>query len=358
MAFRQHTKCVAPGSHLGKQYAQVVIAAAVAAGATFGAGVGFAPGVAVVALTAILIYCRWWLYDRLVCLDGGKDVCAVGLVIGVEPASEKSGLDSFDTDYSVNLMLAGTSIGDNQAAAEASFQGDLIKNQLAGVKFPINETPGFTGHSVFDADTAATIKGIIGKSDDFSDSEQKLVDQLVQQLHLPNRTAVLHVEFEGGGVYDLMLAALAALAIASVAAALCAAGIIGIVACLILSIIAAVVTAIGALVGLSDTGNPNDVNANLGELHPMRDWLVVQGSWVYDSAHDGWNEIHPIKHCQRITPETADEGGRRRWCAAISSASAAATVSAQGEATNTWQVHPSVDGCRQKTPEGPGPHIG
>lgn len=30
------------------------------------------------------------------------------------------------------------------------------------------------------------------------------------------------------------------------------------------------------------------------------DILVVKGSWVYDSAHEGWNEIHPIKHCQTI----------------------------------------------------------
>jgi hypothetical protein len=357
MAFRQYTKCVAPGSHLGKQYAQIVIAAAVSAVAMFAIGAGFAPGVAVVALTAIITYCRWWLYDRLVCLDGGKDVCAVGLVIGVEPASEKSGLDAFDTDYSVNLMLAGCTIGDDQKTGEASFQGDLIKNQLTGVKFPVNETPGFTGHAVYDADSAATIKGIMGKSDDFSDSEQKLVDQLVKQLHLSPRTAVLHVEFEGGGVYDLMLAALAALAIAGVAAALCAAGILGALACLILSIVAAIVTAAGALAALNDQGNPNDVNANLGELHPMKDWLVVKGSWVYDSAHEGWNEIHPIKFCQKIPADTADEDGRRKWCAAIDTASDPLTVSAQGEPANTWQVHPSVDGCRPADPGERGPHI-
>jgi hypothetical protein len=355
MSYRQYTSCISPSSHLGKQYAQIVILAAAAALAMLAMGAGFAPGVAVVALTAIVTYCRWWLYDRLVCLDGGKDVCAIGLVIGVEPPSEKSGLDSFDTDYSVNLMLAGTSIGDDQATAQATFQGDLITNQLGGVKFPINETPGFTGHAVFDADTAGTIKGIMGKSDDFSDSEEKLVDQLVDQLHLPHRTAVLHVEFEGGGVYDLMLAAIAALAIATAAAVLCALGIIGFIACLVLSLIAAAVTGIGALVGLSDTGNPNDVNANLGELHPMQDWLVVQGSWVYDSAHEGWNEIHPIKHCQRITADEATEEGRRRWCEAIGTAQQPATVTAQSDPPNLWQVHPSVDGCRPS--DTGGPHI-
>jgi len=226
------------------------------------------------------------------------------------------------------------------------------------VTFPINETPQTPGQAVFDADTAATIKGIMGKSKDFSDSEEKLVQQLIQQLHLPGRTAILHAEFEGGGVYDLLIASLAALAIATVAAALCAAGFLGFIACLVLSLIAAAVVGVGALVGLSDTGNPNDVDANLGELHPMQDWLVVKGSWVYDSAHEGWNEIHPVKHCQRISAADADEDGRRKWCEAIDTATDPATVIAQSDPANTWHVHPTVDGCRPAAPGPPGPHIG
>jgi len=27
---------------------------------------------------------------------------------------------------------------------------------------------------------------------------------------------------------------------------------------------------------------------------------LVSGTWVYDSAHEGWNEIHPIKKCLRL----------------------------------------------------------
>lgn len=51
---------------------------------------------------------------------------------------------------------------------------------------------------------------------------------------------------------------------------------------------------------LNDTGNPADASENLGNLEQGIDLLAVRGTWVYDSAHEGWNEIHPIKHCQRI----------------------------------------------------------
>jgi hypothetical protein len=30
------------------------------------------------------------------------------------------------------------------------------------------------------------------------------------------------------------------------------------------------------------------------------DVLVVMGRWIYDSAHSGWNELHPVLHCQKI----------------------------------------------------------
>src|SRR5947209_7436037 len=102
MAYRQYTKCIAAKNHVGKQYAQVLIAAALAAlPLAFGAGV--IPGVLIVACGAIIAYCRWWLYDRLVCLGG--DVCALGWILKIEPPSAKSGLDKFDTDYSINLVL-------------------------------------------------------------------------------------------------------------------------------------------------------------------------------------------------------------------------------------------------------------
>ena len=96
MAYRQYTQCVDLDKWLGKQYAQVIIAAAAVAFAAAWAGAAFVPGVLITVLTAIIAYCRWWLYDRLICL--GRDVCCVGWVLKVEPPSEKTGLDKLDTD--------------------------------------------------------------------------------------------------------------------------------------------------------------------------------------------------------------------------------------------------------------------
>lgn len=75
---------------------------------------------------AIFGYCNWWLYYRLVCLAG--DRCAIGVVVSVETPDRKRYPDSYDTDYSVNLLLPGTYPGVDQATAEASLPfGDLIK---------------------------------------------------------------------------------------------------------------------------------------------------------------------------------------------------------------------------------------
>jgi hypothetical protein len=327
----QHTKCISPSKHLGKAAAQIIIAAAVAALAALLLGAAFVPGLAIVVLTAIIAYCRWWLYDRLVCLGGER--CAVGWVSKVEPPSKKSGLDRFDTDYSFNLVLAPNVEGATQSAAEADgFQGELIRNQL----------PGW----------------------DFSG---------MQEGTYQNRpSAALHAEFEGGGVYDLMIACEAALALAVAAVVVCAIPVFGWLACAILEVVAGLIFLGGVIVGLTDTGDPNDVNPGLGEIHTNdvfgrgADVLVVRGTWVYDSAHEGWNELHPILHCQRTgitwngswsstafsAPNTMD--AVKRWCEKVVEGDAPATIRSQQEPSNQWEVHPVIDGC---TPSQPGPSI-
>jgi hypothetical protein len=321
MAYRQYTKCVSANNYIGKIAAQVIIAAALGAIPLL-AGASVVPGVLLVLLFAILAYCRWWLYDRLICLGG--DVCAVGYVLTIEPPSEKSFLDKFDTDFSFNLVLAPTMLGATQAQVEASFQGNLVAEQ-----------PDIKSHNL-----------------DWAGHSAK------QWANYPD-TAVLHCEFEGGGVYDLMLAVLAALAFAAAAAVVCAIPIFGWIACLILNLIAAAITLGGIIAALNDTASPTDIDPNLGELHVNdptgrgADILVVQGTWVHDSAHEGWNEIHPIKHCQRIGTYTGNwaeygdgTGLRKHWCEAIGRATDPLTVGAQAQPQNQWTIHPVIDGCQ------------
>lgn len=326
MAYRQYTKCVGANNYIGYVAVQVIIGAALGAIPLL-AGAAVLPGVLLILLTAILAYCRWWLYGRLICLGG--DVCAVGYVLTVEPPSEKSFLDRFDTDFSFNLVLTPNRLGATQAQVEASFQGDLVAEQ-----------PDIKANNLDWAGYSA-----------------------VQWANYP-KTAVLHCEFEGGGVYDLMLAVLAALGFAAAAAIVCAIPVIGWIACLILNLIAAAIALVGIAVALGDTGSPSDVDPNLGELHVNdptgrgADILVVQGTWVYDSAHEGWNEIHPVKHCQRIGTYQGNWSGdgtglRKEWCEAVGKAADPLTIANQDKPENTWTIHPVIDGCQPGDPNQP-----
>jgi hypothetical protein len=318
---KQYTKCISPSAHLGKLAAQVIIAAAVTALIVLFAGGAFVPGVGVVALVAVIAYCRWWLYDRLVCLGGER--CAVGWVSKVEPPDKKSGPDQFDTDYSFNLVLAPHVEGAKQGDVETDgIQGELIRNQL----------PGWDWEGI-------------------------------QETQWANRSAAaLHCEFEGGGVWELLQWCLVALALATAATAVCAIPILGWIACAVLGVAALIVFVAGVIAALNNKGDPNDVDPGLGEIHVPDatgrggDILVVKGTWVYDSAHEGWNEIHPILHCQRIgtwdgswsATEFAPPNTKAavdRWCSALGRAQDPATKTAQQQPQNQWQVHPVVDGC-------------
>jgi hypothetical protein len=77
----------------------------------------------------------------------------------------------------------------------------------------------------------------------------------------------------------------------------------------------------GAVPLAGEIGVGTELNGDLPEVD-SGDILVVKGTWVYDSAHEGWNEIHPILHCQRIgtwkrvvvgygVRSAEHEGGRR-----------------------------------------------
>jgi hypothetical protein len=116
MPYRQFTQCVSADHYIGPAAVQVIVGAAIGAiplilGVAVSA-LALGPGALAllfIPLLAIIAYCRWWLYGRLICLGG--DVCAVGRLLTVEPPEGKSGLDKLDTDYSFNLLLAPHGIG-------------------------------------------------------------------------------------------------------------------------------------------------------------------------------------------------------------------------------------------------------
>ena len=314
---KQYTKCCKPADYSGW-------GGGVALATIIGLAIALVTGAWVVlaptAMADLVIFCEWWLYTRLVCLDGEK--CAIGMLLTVEPADKKSGFEAFDTDFSINLVLAPHTIYTDVTTIENDgISGHLIKEQYTTKNIGL----GWVGY---------TSK---------------------QWANYPD-TPVLHGEFEGGGIYDLLQAAKVVLALTAVGAVVCSIPVFGWIACAIIFAIAAIVAIVGAIVALNDKGSPSDVNAELTELHTNdvtgsgADILVISGTWVYDSLHDGWNEIHPILHAQRIGRWTGNWGfdakiATDHWCRAIGEARSPLTVAEQEKPENQWTIHPEIDGC-------------
>jgi hypothetical protein len=73
------------------------------------------PGILDASIPATLefLLCDYLLGGKLVCLAGGGDECAIGIVVGLEAVGAgKSGLDALDNDFSFNLLLAPFQVQD------------------------------------------------------------------------------------------------------------------------------------------------------------------------------------------------------------------------------------------------------
>src|SRR5262249_9278891 len=294
------------------------------------------------AMSFVIAYCRNWLYEGLICLGGDRD--ALGVVGSISPPANLILDRDTDNDYSINLLLENCEFGDPaktdpqlqaEAAATAPY-GELIKGQDVISNPPVSrQTPGHIAVDVHDDEHP----GGTGK-----------------------RFASLHSEFEGAGVYDLLQVAQAGLAFAGAAllAWLFLPWPANVVVSIGLGILGLLALILGAIVGnFSRPGSPDDTNPEIGELHTNTDQngglgagadiVYIQGTWVYDSLHEGWNEIHPVKVCTLMGKWT---GGRStppdvilRVRQGIQVAQAPETRANQQRAEHQWQVHPALDGC-------------
>lgn len=269
--------------------------------------------------------CDWWLNVRLVCLGGDRSV--VGMIVSVEPSRGKNQfIGELDTDYSINLLAYPCLPGVTQALAEATSPYGVLLAETQGVK---DDVGFFRGEFAPKGGTAA------------------------------NPTSwVLHAEFEGAGMRDFRIGVLVALGFAIAAVVACAAipPPWGYVVAGILALLAFLAGLIGYLVGDHDYTDPGD-GVIPAELHQPdkvtglgADLLYVSGSWVFDSFHDGWNELHPIKVCTPIgkwdgawpadTPEIS-----KRLDQGFNDANDPRTIARQDELHWKWTIHPYVDGC-------------
>jgi hypothetical protein len=353
MPYRQYTQCIDAKSFRSSPITEAVAAALFVAllaivtvilstGGIAGLVGGAAAGLGVV--TGLLSFCHWWLYGRLICLGG--DRCAIGMVISVEPPSAKTPTFPYidylfarlDSDYSFNLLLPPLLPGASQADVIAKgVDGNLIAEQPA---------------------TSGNLIDFKGESARTCDADK------CGETACPD-TAALHCEFEGAGMYifyQWLKVIFGLLLLGTIGAALCLIPVIGWIACAIamaLIVIAAAAFIAAIVHGNLDAASPSDVNPSLGgEMHQNNcagvgaDLVIVSGEWVFDSLHEGWNEIHPIRHCQKIGtwagfwPWADPQTERDIWCRAIESGSSPLTIDNQKKPENQWTVHPSVDGCQ------------
>lgn len=185
----------------------------------------------------------------------------------------------------------------------------------------------------------------------------------------PAGTGTFEVEFEGNGVWDLYQSLLVASVPAAIGAVVCAIPVIGWIICLICTLIALIITAIGAAIAQTDSG-PTVTVGNGGTIHPGQDVLFVFGRWVLDSAHSGWNELHPVLSAQKVgTVPNANLITGNPWtgtpfadttnlqntlssmCGLTGEAQSGLTAQSQSQPQNQWTLHPLVDGC--STPAAP-----
>jgi hypothetical protein len=295
-------------------------------------------------VTAILLYCEWFLYGRLICIpappdqpaDSGGDHLVIGTLINILLPEAV-----MDNDYSIGILPQGMPLFMSLPDVEGSPSpyAYLMKNQDVTKNFPLL----FTGHD--DLDTNPKNCPINQK-----------------------RSQDLHCEFEGGGMYDLDVAAQIAYVLALATVFACLIPKVGWIVALILAGLSLLILGIGLLLGL-DGGDPNDVNPSVGEFHLNNcchtgaDTLIVKGRWVYDSGHifalvnhvpflghqqpGAWNELHPITFCCKANGDGPDVILlRNRWQAAIGDATSPATLASQAQPQNQWQVHPLLDGCQ------------
>jgi hypothetical protein len=279
-------------------------------------------------------YCYWFLHQRLICLPsppastvpGGSDQLTIGMVVDLLPPYLNTFPTSIDTDYSFGLLVAPNQPGEpDMSIVENSVPyGFLIAEQPATHNIAVP----FTGNTGTDQQTGAT-------------------------------SWILHCEFEGAGVYDLLLASSIALAVGIAALMVCmfVPFPLGLILAIILAILSLLTVAVGAGVAAGDEASPADENPALGaDLHPG-DLLVVAGAWIYDSGHNhdspprGYNEIHPIKFCSPIGHWDGDWPANLNdleifWATALGDATSTTTIELQKQPQNQWQVHPILDGCQ------------
>jgi hypothetical protein len=302
------------------------------------------PGGGIVAgivwIAAVFDLCRYLHGGKLICHD--LQVCVIGRVGELIPVgADKSFPDTMDDDFTFNIILSPHSSDEtaSEMVATDPYQGKYIERQPG----PDSLGLGWEGESI-------AFSGLA-----------------------PHETEVLHCEVKGCRVHDVCTVLKVMSFPTAAVAVVCSLPIIGWAACLIaLAIVVAITLIVGGIVwAATHNGDLYDVldptSGFPGEANPVTglggDIVLVRGDWVYDAGHGGWNEIHPVRYVQRLDNVPAQFHGATRadaalvdlfnsevldpWCFEVSRTEDPSVVDGQGRPENSWQIHPSIDGCRE-----------
>ena len=324
-------------------------------------------------LDILLKVCDYMLHGKLVCLGG--DRCAIGRVASFETVDDKSGFDKIDNDFSINLALCPNPLSGlqpglknripNHLSEEKNKQGELIKEQ-AFMPQP-REVETDTNLRVSEKFT-----GTFTKIHTFLSLSNPIPEKIANESdsttwHVP----VFHCEIEGERA-KLVCAAANALW-GPISNTVCKVKVLGIpigkLLCFLISIpFALAILPILTAAWIAGSNDNRDFDGG-GDLK-ADELVLIRGRWVYDAGHGGWNELHPVKHIQKIPDEDVcswesfDEL-RDRWCDETAKVPPHATATpgtkpqdmtpeqdtvyeAQLAPENRWVFHPEIDGCEPR----------
>jgi hypothetical protein len=360
MGYRQYTHCVSPAEYVDNTpppgfWAKVL-----------------EPNLPAWVATA----CSYLLGGKLVCLGDGEDKCAIGHITHFEPASEKSFPENIDNDFSMNILLAphdlttGSSYLDNyNKVAHDGQQGGLIEEQ-PGMPIPHESDLPDDKSSPPQPWPSARYQGYATR---YPDSNYPSYDPSQSPFQVggsdghPFWVPSFHLECEGSRIHDVCAA------IADVQgpfSEVCEIPVIGWAVCFVVDLVTLPVLATAVAIAWANAtdGDQADARVDGGGKLELGDLIVVTGRWVYDAAHQGWNEFHPVKRIQLVPSEAADWGSdfsswREAWCEATAhcppyappgtaptdmTPAQSATYESQQQPSNQWVYHPLIDGCEAR----------
>jgi hypothetical protein len=428
----QYTSCVEEKDYGGLNYAYIALLLAVTSGGGIFAvlSAGFGGLVALAAFLEALRYVlNWLIHGKLICLHrqantdcacGGAaalTVCAIGEIVDTEAVGQdKNPIEDIDDDFAINLALFPLQMAAFAArgyvAPETVLRGtkrtysDAFRTYLQGLMAIATQPArvqadlltrrqnahgelaefGYLRTMVMHSNGSyLPWTEIVGRDSGTPlsgpDEHARWLDYVLKNAALrPEKFSapVLHCEFEGSRPHD-MLAALEGFPFGG---SYCKKNWFTKLVCRIVSaILAPVVLAAVALAWARNTeGSTDGALVDGGTIGP-KDRVIVRGAWVYDTGHQGWNEIHGVRIVQRVDAVPSDptefNAFLHRWCERLAETpmnegaprrglavginlpqdvpAAAATLAAQNEPQNQWTLHPAVDGCSPVDPLPPAP---